>query len=58
MAAALRDLERLFEFLAAEDPVRARTQVLSIRRALRLRRQVTVVARRRRRIDSCGLPST
>jgi plasmid stabilization system protein ParE len=33
---ALRDLERLFEFLAAEDPVRARTQVSSVRRALEL----------------------
>jgi plasmid stabilization system protein ParE len=30
---ALRDLERLFDFLAAEDPVRAREQLLSVRRA-------------------------
>jgi plasmid stabilization system protein ParE len=31
--AALRDLERLFDFIAAEDPIRARGQVLSVRRA-------------------------
>jgi plasmid stabilization system protein ParE len=31
--AALRDLERLFDFIAAEDAVRARRQVLSVRRA-------------------------
>ena len=30
---ALRDLERLFDFIAAEDPVRARSQILSVRRA-------------------------
>jgi plasmid stabilization system protein ParE len=35
-ARALRDLERLFEFIAAEDPVRAREQVLSVRRAFEL----------------------
>lgn len=33
---ALADLERLFEFLAADDPQRARAQVLSVRRALAL----------------------
>jgi plasmid stabilization system protein ParE len=33
---ALRDLERLFDFIAAEDPVRARKQVLSVRRAFEL----------------------
>jgi plasmid stabilization system protein ParE len=35
-ARALRDLERLFEFIAAEDPVRASEQVLSVRRAFEL----------------------
>ena len=33
-ARALRDLERLFDFIAAEDPTRARRQVVSVRRAL------------------------
>jgi plasmid stabilization system protein ParE len=33
---ALRDMERLFEFLAVEDPVRARVQLLSVRRAFEL----------------------
>jgi plasmid stabilization system protein ParE len=33
---ALGDLERLFDFIAEEDPVRARKQVLSVRRALEL----------------------
>lgn len=33
---ALADLERLFDFLAEEDPVRARKQVVSVRRALEL----------------------
>jgi plasmid stabilization system protein ParE len=33
---ALADLERLFDFIAEEDPVRARKQVLSVRRALQL----------------------
>ena len=33
---ALADLERLFDFIAEEDPVRARRQVLSVRRALEL----------------------
>jgi plasmid stabilization system protein ParE len=33
---ALRDMERLFEFLAGEDPVRARVQLLSVRRAFEL----------------------
>lgn len=33
---ALRDLERLFDFIAAEDPVRAQKQVLSVRRAFEL----------------------
>jgi plasmid stabilization system protein ParE len=33
---ALRDLERLFDFLAQDDPVRARTQLLSVRRAFEL----------------------
>ncbi len=32
-AAALRDLERLFDFIAAEEPLRARRQILSVRRA-------------------------
>jgi plasmid stabilization system protein ParE len=31
--AALRDLERLFDFIAAEDPIRARAQMRSVRRA-------------------------
>lgn len=35
-AQALADLERLLDFLAAHDPQRARTQVLSVRRALEL----------------------
>ena len=30
---ALEDLERLFEFIAAQDPRRAREQVVSVRRA-------------------------
>jgi plasmid stabilization system protein ParE len=33
---ALRDLERLFDFLAEEDPTRARKQLLSVRRAFEL----------------------
>lgn len=33
---ALRDLERLFDFIAEEDPVRARKQLLSVRRAFEL----------------------
>jgi plasmid stabilization system protein ParE len=33
---ALEDLERLFEFLAAENPKRAREIILSVRRALEL----------------------
>lgn len=33
---ALADLERLFEFIAETDPVRARRQLLSVRRALEL----------------------
>jgi plasmid stabilization system protein ParE len=33
---ALADLERLFEFIAQSDPVRARRQLLSVRRALEL----------------------
>lgn len=33
---ALRDLERLFDFIASEDPARAREQLLSVRRALEL----------------------
>ena len=33
---ALHDIERLFEFLAVEDPVRARVQLLSVRRAFEL----------------------
>lgn len=32
----LKDLERLFDFIAAEDPVRAGKQLLSVRRALEL----------------------
>ena len=35
-AAALRDLERLFDFIALEDPARALGQVLSVRRAFEL----------------------
>ncbi len=31
---ALADLERLFDFIAAEDPQRAREQILSVRKAL------------------------
>ena len=34
--AALRDLERLFDFIAAESPERAAHQVRSVRRALEL----------------------
>ena len=33
---ALEDFERLFDFLAAENPQRAREQMLSVRRALEL----------------------
>jgi plasmid stabilization system protein ParE len=33
---ALRDLERLFDCIAAEDPARAKEQVLSARRAFEL----------------------
>lgn len=33
---ALADLERLFDFIADEDPARARKQILSVRRALEL----------------------
>jgi plasmid stabilization system protein ParE len=33
---ALADLERLFEFIATEDPRRARKHLLSVRRALEL----------------------
>jgi plasmid stabilization system protein ParE len=33
---AMSDLERLFDFIAHEDPARARTQLLSVRRALEL----------------------
>jgi plasmid stabilization system protein ParE len=33
---ALEDLERLFEFLATENPKRARERILSARRALEL----------------------
>lgn len=33
---ALTDLERLFDFIAEEDPLRARKQLLSVRRALEL----------------------
>jgi plasmid stabilization system protein ParE len=33
---ALADLERLFDFIAEEDPARARKQVVSVRRALEL----------------------
>ena len=33
---ALRDLESLFDFIAIEDPTRARSQVLSVRRAFEL----------------------
>ena len=33
---ALRDLERLFEFIAIEDPSRARQQLISVRRAFEL----------------------
>lgn len=35
-ARALADLERLFDFSAAEDPVRARKQLLSVRTAFEL----------------------
>ena len=33
---ALRDLKRLFDFIAEEDPVRARKQLLSVPRAFEL----------------------
>lgn len=33
---ALADLERLFDFIAAEDPTKAREQVLSVRKAFEL----------------------
>jgi plasmid stabilization system protein ParE len=33
---AFGDLERLFEFIARENPTRARKQILSVRRALEL----------------------
>ena len=35
-ARALADLEGLFDFIAAEDPQRARQQLVSVRRALEL----------------------
>lgn len=35
-ARALADLERLFDFIATNDPVRARKQLLSVRRAFEL----------------------
>jgi plasmid stabilization system protein ParE len=35
-ARAMGDLERLFDFIAEGDPVRARKQLLSVRRALEL----------------------
>ena len=35
-ARAIGDLERLFDFIAEEDPTRACKQVLSVRRALEL----------------------
>ena len=35
-ARALLDLERLFEFIAAVDPVRAREHIASVRRAFEL----------------------
>jgi plasmid stabilization system protein ParE len=33
---ALADLERLFDFIGAENPQKAREQILSVRRALEL----------------------
>jgi plasmid stabilization system protein ParE len=33
---ALADFERLFDFIASEDPRRAREQILSVRKALEL----------------------
>ena len=33
---AVADLERLFDFIAAEDPQKAREQILSVRRAFEL----------------------
>jgi plasmid stabilization system protein ParE len=33
---ALADLERLFDFIAAENPQKAREQILSVRRAFEL----------------------
>lgn len=33
---ALADLERLFDFIAAEDPAKAREQILSVRKAFDL----------------------
>ena len=33
---AMGDLERLFDFIAEEDPTRARKQLVSVRRALEL----------------------
>ena len=33
---AFADLERLFEFVAAEDPKRARQQIISVRKAFEL----------------------
>lgn len=35
-ARALQDLERLFEYIAVGDPVRARQQMLSVKRAMEL----------------------
>jgi plasmid stabilization system protein ParE len=35
-ARAFRDLERLFDFIAEEDPIRARKHLVSVRRALEL----------------------
>ena len=45
-AYALRDLEPLFDFVAAEDPARAKEQLLSVRRAFELLADHPMLGRR------------
>jgi plasmid stabilization system protein ParE len=42
---ALPDLERLFDFLAGEDPARARHQLLSVRRAFEMLAEHPLIGR-------------
>jgi plasmid stabilization system protein ParE len=45
-ARALADLERLFDFIAAEDPAQARRQVLSVHKAFALLADHPLLGRR------------